>query len=1103
MIDVEREMSRLRSFQRATADYAFVRLFGAGTESGSRFLVADEVGLGKTMVARGVIAQTIDHLQAAGDDRVDVVYICSNGAIAAQNLRKLAPAGVPVEHRSERLPLLAFRLSRREDHPVNLIALTPGTAFAKGWATGQVEERAAVLRALQQLWGGRRVMGRGIGRIFAAGIGPGRHRSKEERIRALAAEQGDLSQEALEIFGREVGKVNARRAQRGDADLDTALHEVAKRFARVDDPGRAAVQLRNKLISELRSALAMTGAHLLHPDIVVLDEFQRFRDILHGTGETDYAAEVARQLFEYHDERFDRTTRILLLSATPYVMHTTSAEATAGGDHHYKDFLETYGFLAAGLPGIDPEVAKAELGRGLSALRTALLDAPSSGVEPAVAAAADVSERLRKVMARTERLASTPDRDGMLLQVDERLAIPSRVALAQYVATDRVAQHVVAASGRQVGDVVEYWKAAPYTLSYLGAHSYQLAEQLRALAGEGVEAPDANLLSMLQHSPAVLPWDDMGAYQPVDPAHEGIARLWHDFFDEAQAHLLLWMPASLPYYSSGGIFETAAARRLTKRLIFSSWTLVPTAIATLTSYECERRLHDAARDAGAVVHDYDDERRNTTRLRFGAGTQSMANLQFVLPSPALAHLTDPWAESVRLRSEGRDPTLETMLADVTARVQTALEAITGHLPVGRGAGSTAWYTLAPALLDGDDALSAEGFRDEDDDGTTALDRHLTELKRLLAVAQDTDTTPDDLPPVPADLAKVLALRSLAGPSTVLFRAFERVFASASQAELGAAAAYAAEGFRSLFNSTEANQALDAFDGTSEYWLTVLRYCADGNLQAVIDELCSVLVENRGYDRAPDQAAALGDLAHDVRTTLGLSALYRPAVVTDQQDGAGPRWRQLRLRGRFALRYGTTSTEEKAEQRSADVGLAFNSPFWPFILASTSVGQEGLDFHQYAHAVSHWNLPGNPVDLEQREGRIHRYKGHAVRKNVARALPFPVGEGHPWAQLFAAAAALPESASSDMIPYWVFAPASLDGERAMIERHLPLTPFTREKSVIGSLLSSVVHYRLAFGQPRQDELVEILSDIDAETRAALGRVRVDLTPPRSESRLPGT
>ncbi len=54
----------------------------------------------------------------------------------------------------------------------------------------------------------------------------------------------------------------------------------------------------------------------------------------------------------------------------------------------------------------------------------------------------------------------------------------------------------------------------------------------------------------------------------------------------------------------------------------------------------------------------------------------------------------------------------------------------------------------------------------------------------------------------------------------------------------------------------------------------------------------------------------------------------------------------------------------------------------FVLASTSVGQEGLDFHAYCHAAMHWNLRSNPVDLEQREGRVDRYKGHALRKNVA-------------------------------------------------------------------------------------------------------------------------
>ena len=52
--------------------------------------------------------------------------------------------------------------------------------------------------------------------------------------------------------------------------------------------------------------------------------------------------------------------------------------------------------------------------------------------------------------------------------------------------------------------------------------------------------------------------------------------------------------------------------------------------------------------------------------------------------------------------------------------------------------------------------------------------------------------------------------------------------------------------------------------------------------------------------------------------------------------------------------------------------------------SRQIGQEGLDFHPWCHRLVHWNLPGNPVDLEQREGRIHRYMGHSVRRYVAAA-----------------------------------------------------------------------------------------------------------------------
>ena len=46
------------------------------------------------------------------------------------------------------------------------------------------------------------------------------------------------------------------------------------------------------------------------------------------------------------------------------------------------------------------------------------------------------------------------------------------------------------------------------------------------------------------------------------------------------------------------------------------------------------------------------------------------------------------------------------------------------------------------------------------------------------------------------------------------------------------------------------------------------------------------------------------------------------------------------------------------------------------------GRRGSTSIPGAHRLIHWNLPGNPVDLEQREGRIHRYKGSAPR-SIAR------------------------------------------------------------------------------------------------------------------------
>ncbi len=1095
-IDVEDELSRLRGFQRDTADYAFARLFGDGDRATSRFLVADEVGLGKTMVARGVIARTIDHLQATGDERVDVVYICSNAAIAAQNLRKLAPAGVPVEHRTERLTLLAFRLSERDHQPINLIALTPGTALAEGTSAGRFEERLAILQALRQLWGGHRLRGDGMMRVFAgAASSPRGHASLVQRVREERKQFGRLSPEALEHFGEQIRLADLAREEHGLPDLDTALHTVARRYGPRGEPSRAVRQEANQIIGELREALAMTGARLLQPDLLVLDEFQRFREVLHA--DSGYTSEIAQHLFSYYHAEHARHTRVLMLSATPYVMHTTRAEAAAEGENHYEDFIATYRFLAEGLANTTPEEQTEALRSELAAMRRGIADLVSEGRSDVHAAADAVSNRLRQVMVRTERLAATPDRNGMLITVRADLPVPSAGALRQYAATARVAEYLrTSPAGLASSDVVEYWKAAPYTLSYLGAHDYQVAQRLRELAGERAEHVDAALVELLRDSPAALPWERIRTYEPLPPEHAGLAELWRYFFDETGAHRLLWLPASMPYYRAGGAFETPAARRLTKRLIFSAWTLVPTAIATLTTYEAERRLRVDAQAAGAQVYEYDDDRRFLQRIRFGTGTESMTNLQFLLPFPVLADLGDPLVEAAALRTEGIEPTFEALYARMAAKIAGLLEPVTGGRSTERGAGSTSWYTLAPLLLSADRVQTPELILHEDDGESVAFLRHVNELERLRQVALG--ELPGELPPVPEDLVDVLTMNALTGPATVLYRALRRVRPGADVSALVRGAAIAAEGFRRLVNSPEAYRIIDSEPGDGEFWRKLLTYCAQGNLQAVLDEYVALLVENRGYDRSPDPDDAVLQAAEDLRSVLGRHAVtYRPAVVVEGQDGKPAHWGHESMRGRFALRYGSKSADDV--DGTGDVGLAFNSPFWPFILATTSVGQEGLDFHQYCHAVTHWNLPGNPVDLEQREGRVHRYKGHAVRKNVGRVVPPPDGTAPPWRQAFAAAR--DQEGDSDMSPLWVFAPDSLAGEKALIERHLPLVPYTRERSVIEPLLGSVALYRMAFGQPRQDELLGLVEGLGDEQRRELARVRIDLTPPMSSPRTP--
>jgi hypothetical protein len=161
------------------------------------------------------------------------------------------------------------------------------------------------------------------------------------------------------------------------------------------------------------------------------------------------------------------------------------------------------------------------------------------------------------------------------------------------------------------------------------------------------------------------------------------------------------------------------------------------------------------------------------------------------------------------------------------------------------------------------------------------------------------------------------------------------------------------------------------------------------------------------------------------------------------------------------------------------------------LVTTSIGQEGLDFHVYARRVVHWDLPSNAVDLEQRDGRIARFGSLAVRHALALSDPTLDADNSPWLALARRAAA--RESVSGLEPWW-------HSPGAALERVLILPSYSRQLEERDALEASLALYRLTLGQPDQEHLLTGLQrrvDAAGPTREAvtewLGKAALCLSP----------
>lgn len=1036
---VDATLAHLKDFQRLTVEYVFERLWG--TDPVPRFLVADEVGLGKTLVARGVVAKTIEHLRRRNEERIDVVYICSNRQIAQQNLRRLHDGiGVQIPH-ADRLTLLPRVLqqmqTRSTDGPaINIISFTPGTSFQLGGSGGTKSERALIHVLLEELWGRRAVSSPKWEKFFQ-----GAAKLESMRWERRCIDRSSLTGEVLTSFQ---SRLQVEPFEEGMSLVD-ALRDTVEHFAYLRQGKSVSWEVshrRYRIIGRLRHVLAEACIGHLDPDLVILDEFQRFNSLLHGE---DDAAVLAQRLLgdEVINPDLRHTqTRVLLLSATPFKMYTLPDEPE--GDDHYRDFTQTMRFLAG-------EERAERVRLALKDMRTALL---TDDIEGARAAKERAQDELRRVMCRTERLAVSEDRDGMLVARDH---LPLRLTpddVRDYTAQTAVAK----ALGSH--DVLEYWRSSPYVFELMD--KYHIKRGIERDLDAGAPTLRGLLRSRISRS-------SIRDYHPVDLANAKLRWLADDVLG-CGAWRIAWIPPALPYYTPSGPYAEREVQEFTKRLVFSSWNVAPKGIATMLSYEVERRLLEAS--PSTARRDYFAPRR-TGLLSFTRGADGrltgMPVLALLYPSTALAELGDPIAVARQLGQ-----TLPLDRQELAAAVRSRMARALNRLPLtpgGSARSAGAWYWAAPLLLDRlrDEAarMSTLPFgttRRSDDDSDSLFEEHLH-----AADAVDLG----ELGPQPEDLLDVLTEIALAGPGVCALRALGRVIddGDLADADLRSTASDWAWSLRNLFNTPEIMAMVQATAqggrDDSTYWRQVLVHCLDGNLQAVLDEYAEVLMNSRSLSREPRERA-LAELATGFSEGSGLRAAGQAIDFFGQEY---PDYRdRARLRSHFAVRYGRHAAhDEKTVQRESQVREAFNSPFWPFVLASTSVGQEGLDFHHYSHAVVHWNLPSNPVDLEQREGRVHRYRGHAVRKNVARALgssPEVVAARNPWNALFRLATDRRRAGQSEIVPDWVY---PVDGG-AHIERLVPALPLSRERQHYRRLLRTVGAYRLTLGHPRQSDLL---------------------------------
>ncbi len=582
-------MPQPKPFQVAAIEAACKTL--KSSRGSRRFLVADEVGLGKTVVAQQIIEKL------AGKDRRSafVVYYITNGQrVAHQNRGRLVDFLSPDEQekavsKADRLNLIP--LLPKPDVLVALYSLTPGTSFP-GKTTrlhaGRKEERAFITALLT--------------RAFPHLI---RKFPEKTMQRNVSSDWEGL----VRRYRQPVAALPRHFIYAFKAALTKEFDGPPKKRV----PGAARREPAGRFVGRLRRALAYTVLVARPPDLVILDEFQRYRDLMSPQNRAD---PLIGALFE---PKSSSRPALLLLSATPYKLFATRLEENRGAEanREFFDLLEFLGGTSGAALHAEAKDAFAKFGSTILAIAKSQAGSEQAG--QLISEAGSLRDRLQKMLApyvsRMER-EPTSDDSAHTTQLDASLE-PADVRAFRHLANSFKPEQAWAA--------LPYWLSVPLPAQSLGirykAWEHATITRDRSLTKLSLEG--RNKLSLPKSWP-----------NPKLRALEAIT--------QSDALALPWVRPSIPWWPLRGAWADIALEP--KLLIFSRFKSTPQSVAALTSLRVEARLLSR-------TGSYDQVWK---RRRLQAGPSRLPTVALFHPSPFLIRSTDPLAGSGAGFSPPRD-----------------------------------------------------------------------------------------------------------------------------------------------------------------------------------------------------------------------------------------------------------------------------------------------------------------------------------------------------------------------------------------------------------------------------------------------------------------